>query len=110
MKGTLMNVLIVIETPGGQRKDQRLALVNSLLLKDYDLDKIDGNIVNVDDVKEKYANQIVELYKRFGLEERVEEKWEVWRKPKKVPVDLVDCLDPVFPVQVDKVIRIGWAV
>ena len=93
------NVLFVIDTPGSDEGRPRLALVPFQLVEDIDLVSINGLIVNVSrNYREKDADEVVKLYKRFGLEEN------------DGPKDLEKYLEFSMPLVAHRVVFIGWAV
>ena len=94
-----MNILFIIHSPGGSTEDNTIALVPSDLLT-VNLERIHNKIVNVDkdDDEDYWTEQIIMLYKRFGLEKS------------KVTADLIKYLNPRSPFIVDKVVFIGWSI
>lgn len=111
-----MNILLVINTPGGSKEENTIALVPAEKLEGISLDAIDGKIVNADEaeVGETWDDQIIQLYKRLGLEEQT--GWEDCEETKLkkavpiLPIDLAEYMNPEMPITVDRVVQIGWAV
>ena len=116
-----MSILLVISTPGGSKEENTIALIPADKLDEYDLDLIDGFMVNADDIdpnnKEASDNatgQIINLYKRLGIERQSGWENDVETNGKVavpiLPTDLAEYLNPQTPMLVHRVVKIGWAV
>jgi hypothetical protein len=116
-----MNILLVINTPGGSKEENTIAVVPLEKLDGIHLDAIDGKMVNVDfddaddrDPTPHWEEEITSLYKRLGLESQT--GWENDMETKQkiavpvLPTDLAEYVNPKMPVTIDRVVQIGWAV
>lgn len=95
----MSNVLIIVETPGGTTTQNTYAVVPAKLLHDIKLYTLNGLILNKDDATAKQQEQIINLYKRLGLE-----------NGDYTGTDLAQYVEVAPPFTVDHVLRIGWAV
>jgi hypothetical protein len=95
----MQNILLVWITPG-EPKQHGFALVSSRLLEGFDFDRIDGKILNMDELPEEIGNQIERLYVMLGLEPSESAEAGMLAK-------LVN--RPMLAIP-DRIIKFGWSV
>jgi hypothetical protein len=95
----MQNILLVWITPG-EPTEHGFALVSSRLLEGFDFDRIDGKILNMDEMSDEIGDQIQRLYVMLGLEPS--ESAEAGTLAK-----LID--QPMLGIP-DRVVKFGWSV
>jgi hypothetical protein len=95
----MQNILLVWITPG-EPTGHGFALVPGSLLEGFDLDRIDGKILNMDAMTDEIGDQIQRLYVMLGLEPS--ESAEAGTLAKVVN-------RPMLAIP-DRVVKFGWSI
>jgi hypothetical protein len=95
----MQNILLVWITPG-EPSQHGFALIHSKYLQEFDLDAIDGKILNQDEVPDGVGDQIERLYKLLGLEPAENEAAGALKQFINRPMLAIP----------DRVVKFGWSV